>query len=576
MKNYQKARGKIYRGCDALRVMESLVESTYDFIFLGPPHFTGFDGMIANKQKQEDGLKYRDFIKKIIFNASRLLKENGIVAFLAPGKENTDVDYKVILERYFPEVNNVVLKLHQTISNRNPHNHYFLYFCSPKQGYIFPILKEHKPKDVYQYEDDMGIFRVESLRVNKDRPALQFEWRGQMLLEGQSWRYNRETLDSFFEQERIIFMDGIAYLKKYRNEEVIQQSSVWEIDLSDIRKLGGNIDTKSLERIITMFVRPGDNILCPFDYDAKFSYIASLHNYFWTAVYYPKGKDTLEKVRNAEFLSMNDIKSNNVIQYDENIVGSFSEILELENKVKKLSLQIRDIQNSLNMNENEDESSIVDKIHKVISESEFAVNNSDNILEAQNWMTPYWNSLEPESQKFIPTGIMLYNKFINHPDMDMAPIMIEYCKALEKELYMKMFNGYVINLIERNVNIRRDFPDSIDPDDTKIFAKYLLKCLGRNRDNPREWKIELGTMVYILRMALDRPHQYRIIGDFRRYLDNIFEIPFFQIQFLANMGQITALRNDCAHPNIVNRERVTIGKEQIRTKLLALLQHYRL
>jgi len=264
------------------------------------------------------------------------------------------------------------------------------------------------------------------------------------------------------------------------------------------------------------------------------------------------------------------------IEYATNIITSKSEILELREKIASLSQSIKTIQNSIGMEE-ADEITIDnfdEKIHNLVASFLSRYSIADCIPESQDWINPYWEKLEPESKHFIPTGIFLY-KFLSEPSIDMAPIMIEFCKTLEKELFQKMFYGYIKNLIERCIDIATEFGDSLEKEATSIFAKFLLDCTTTYKNNPSEWKFEIGKMVIILQQTLAKKPKDLLIKDFRNYLDCTFEQQFFRENFNEQLSVIAKLRNACAHPYIVDRSKVDTGKEIIRKKLLSILKYYK-
>lgn len=80
-------------------------------------------------------------------------------------------------------------------------------------------------------------------------------------------------------------------------------------------------------------------------------------------------------------------------------------------------------------------------------------------------------------------------------------------------------------------------------------------------------------MRFVLQMALSKKKDKdALIDNFRKYLESIFVSDFFRNNFMDNLSEITKLRNDCAHGEVVTSN-VDDGREMIRKKLLLILHH---
>ena len=212
------------------------------------------------------------------------------------------------------------------------------------------------------------------------------------------------------------------------------------------------------------------------------------------------------------------------------------------------------------------------------------MNFEEYIPKAQEWIAPHWQLLENESQQFIPTGLMLgelLDKIGAGGQADKAPVVIEYCKTLEKELFQKIFYEYVKHLIGSDVNVYKSFKDSFEENEygktrkSKVFANFLKDATTKNRNKPEEWHFEIGKMARVLIMTLEGKESDVLFVDFRRFLERIFHEEFFEKEFEKRLDEIADLRNKCAHPNVVDEINANNGKSAIREKLNDILKYYK-
>lgn len=349
----------------------------------------------------------------------------------------------------------------------------------------------------------------------------------------------------------------------------------------DASEVGGySLDTRSINRVLEMFVQRKEcKMLCPFDRDGKMTLAMNNKGLNWMSVRVAMNTnryDFFNEIHKSDYETIDILMKTISTSYSDNIVANVGEINEIRGKLQKLSSDIREIQNSLGEECADDESieNVISKIQEKIEATITAYNLEDYMPEAMEWLKPYWEKLEAELKYFIPTGFLLYNQFSKNSDVDMAPIMIEYCKSLEKELFEKMFSGYISNLIARNIDIKSVFPEAFSESNTKIFAEFLSDCTLKYREQPEYWKFELGKMRFVLERALAKKTKGNIIKDFRNYLNQIFDNSFFKTGFIIDLNKVNEIRNSCAHPSIIKAEDMEKGREIIREKLLLLLKYH--
>lgn len=565
----------LYSGPNSLDVMEQLEDGSYDFIYLAPPHFTGAQGFeyFSGDCLQE----YSDYIEKIIENSFRLVKEDGVTAFLSPGREYADINYRLMMDQFFCSSRHITIEKRLNPATSNPDNNYSLYFYSKLKDFEFPGLKELRPIEEFPEHDGHDYFKKRSpYRLGSLIPNFIYEWQGIVPPPGRCWIGNRGKMDELYQKNRILIEGGKVWIKDYRSEYPTTVSSVWKSH--DGTRLNSFLDSQSIDRMFSMFAGRGSKVLCPFDRDGKFSLMADARGIVWTSVFLDVGRrdNLVSDIPKGHYRLVREIPAGVGRVYKKDIVTSVSDLSELKDRVKQLTEDVQKIQLSIGMDDNSEISvdAVIEKIHQQVSEVLSAFSIEGCLPEAERWLSPYWNRLEPESRHFIPTGLLLYNQFGGEPGMDMAPIMIEYCKSLEKELFKKMFFGYIKDLIARGVRIGEEFPEAFQRRNTSVFAEFLENCTNAKKEHPEEWKFEMGKMAFVLQAALVRDPRENIIKDFRNYLDRIFDRRFFRERFMDQLSIVTRLRNSCAHPSIVDSDAVEEGKEIIRNKLLAILKYY--
>lgn len=619
-KEYVDKKNILYRNCDDLAVMETLNDNEYDLVYLDVPYFTRPDDMLVgyeqdsisdvkrylaekkgcqiteiskeeiktenlrrqNENKQIKLKEYREYIGHVIENAKRILTEDGVLCFLAPAREYVDINYKLILDQFFSVYETATVERRKSITTfeKLNNNHDTLYFYSKNSGHVFaPILELGDIAD-FPKKDERGNYRLMPLLNHMERKGMDFEWRGITPSGKSSWRYQSDKLNDLYEDNRIeIAESGRPFLKYYRHEHPMPISSVWKSEERLHLRGCYSLASNCMERIIINFSKEESKIFCPFDRDGKFSFLCNENGRCWVSVFRSAREDEelfIDKISKDDY-EIIDVIENTRREY-ENVVTSASDIEKLKSKLNELTNSVKQIKLSVGIDSDGNDAEIDDIIERIHSEvskalSQYSIKGS--IPEAQAWLNPYWDKLEPESKHFIPTGVLMYNQFSGEDGVDMAPIMIEYCKSLEKELFQKMFYGYVKSLIQAEVDVSSKFKDAFQEEGSAVFANFLLDCTTKYVDCPSEWKFEIGKMRIILQQALAKKPKGDLMKDFRAYLDTIFEHEFFRKKFMDRLSQITKIRNTCAHPSILPDDKVNGTKDLIREKLLLILEYYK-
>lgn len=611
------SKGILYKECDSLSVMESLPDKEYMMIYLDVPFFPGtknysfVDGVnnihIHIKNERECGSEdktiregaseredinrhrlreYAEMITHVIENAYRLLRDDGILCFLSPNKEYVDINYRLILDQFFKSFTTVTIERpirNVAILNSQHGNNDTLFFYSKQEKFSFSQLRKEGESDKFNYEDERGLYYKRNMLTASNYIKNQFEWNGLKIPNNRSWIYSKAKMNELYADNRIIIENGKVYLKSYKNQQLATVSSIWKNEdrFSDISRF--SMGSNCFERMFEMTVPSGGKVLCPYDRDGKFALLANERGLNWTSIFSPidDGATTIiSEIPEDDYSVKSEYDGNIIREYKDGTVTNVIDIRALQEKVDKLLDDMHRIQTTVGLDESDDVriEEILDKIHENAMSFAEALDLTRSVSQAKIWLDPYWFRLEADSKLFLPVGILfseITSKCSNNRNMEMTPTVIEYCKTLEKELFFKIFVGYIYDVVDRHINVRSAFDSAFNNSDTKIFARFIQKCSYYEKDKPQNWHLELGKMITILKFTLEDEVKEPLLNDFKRYLGKVFEYNFFEVNFIDNLKFINDLRVDCAHTSFVNEGRASVGKDIIREKLLVLLKNYK-
>ncbi|VVB93253.1 Lipopolysaccharide assembly protein B [uncultured archaeon] len=170
------------------------------------------------------------------------------------------------------------------------------------------------------------------------------------------------------------------------------------------------------------------------------------------------------------------------------------------------------------------------------------------------------HKLENESICAIATGDFLLRSFKYNPNLDFSPIIIEYCKALECELYTKLFK-----------KIRTHF---------KIFSSKSLDEVLKNEEKIKNLKsvckffkeekeLTLGEIAFILTLVNSDSERsksilLRVLEDFIQTKTQSPEIFLAKVGFTSRIKEIVDYyRNPAAHVKTLNMDDATACREKV-------------
>ncbi|TXD50454.1 MULTISPECIES: N-6 DNA methylase [unclassified Polaribacter] len=174
-----------------------------------------------------------------------------------------------------------------------------------------------------------------------------------------------------------------------------------------------------------------------------------------------------------------------------------------------------------------------------------------------------WEMLEPESKKFIPQAEFLLDQISELEDADYSPFIIQYSRALENEILIKLFNTYHEYLITENVDRDKLTANEFANSKTVSFAKSVKKD---------DRKYTFGTMNFIISLLKKDGNtlsQSILLQNFKNYTNKYFADNILEKQYLKKLNRIvTDYRNKAAHPNIINQKSAMEFHELIKECLI--------
>ena len=149
------------------------------------------------------------------------------------------------------------------------------------------------------------------------------------------------------------------------------------------------------------------------------------------------------------------------------------------------------------------ENSISKGIQLIIDKSEIEIDKNELDLyetKVKAWLN-FWNILEDDTKGFMPRAEFLYEKIKKSAFNDYSPFILYYCRALEFELFHKIFLEYH-NYIERKFK------------DKTILFEYNKTSLSSKAIK----EIESGIIQGFKRGVLNNSPKYTL-GDMRLLLN---------------------------------------------------------
>jgi len=287
-------------------------------------------------------------------------------------------------------------------------------------------------------------------------------------------------------------------------------------------------------------------------------------------------KDTKDSHRQIlEIMQQNHSEVMNTMERIENKVDDIKSVLtELItdfNAIKELPREIDERLNRLNQ-------SLDTKLNELI----FDQKQLDfYITEIKGWFD-FYDLLESKSKKYLPEAEYIFDHILKPENPDYSPFILQYCRALENELLKKLFRAYVQSLIDREIEITKEFEwdfgrkESGKPnsENTLKLVKHIQRCLKKSEE---QWFFELGSMQVNLRYLTGKTAEKSpLLVDLKSFVLNRFEKETLNIEYLDEIKTlIIEYRNQSAHPNLIDTEKAVKFHKEMKECLIGLMENFK-
>lgn len=284
--------------------------------------------------------------------------------------------------------------------------------------------------------------------------------------------------------------------------------------------------------------------------------------YCWTG-FYSIRKQYYEGEGEDELLNLIEHKLNSVEEkYREELEkqtfnSSLSkQISEIEEKTEALKDDFAGIYNDVKrIKEKGDKTERV--VEKIFLKLEKAYNKEDYrefVQKVKSWFL-YWEKTEPNTKVFMSGAEFFFNKTASSNYVDYSAFVLYYCRALENELLIKMFNSFVDSCEgEQSMFVL---------DDSGLSEKRKKEYSSFAKDFKRKFvnkKFTLGDMKMVLKRlpgqnnkAHPLYHRYPVLKRLFLYLENkSFLLDDNSLEMLSKLND--EYRRKAAHLEVIKKD----------------------
>ncbi len=597
---------------DALTVLERLPSDVVTLTYLDPPHGNSYGlkyEFETKRQSLEDlHTSYESYISKVVQQIYRILTYEGSL-FVHWAQNSKSIDIRLIINQVFGKQPNYEINWNK----RNHHYDFILVYSksdNPIRNKLYRSPSIEKTVRLYKMKDNRGLYRTTPLITNSELSSLQFNWHGYQLPPQKSWCFNLDELEKLAQENRIDFplnFNELPRLKNYLAEHPGEEiGTAWD-DLHEIIPSSRehiNYPTQKplilMERIIQLASHEGEQLLDPFCGSGTTLVAAQLLKRHWWGI---DNSLDVQQITIKRLLTTNNLQANkdyDVLNTDEilrlpiiskstyvDLVKRVSEITKLKDEtvrlqqsIDKLTDFVFNIKTRMNISDDDNDSEQFEDVIKQIEDwithsiSYQSASIDDYIRKVCLWLTiDRWQQLDINSQSFLPQAELLFENIENIEQAnrkDYSPFILQYCRALENELLIKLFTAYTDDLYKRYEDIKGFLADDLDNKNTKKFASLLQE---------RKNTYTLGEMSHImafLKADSKTLNKSLLLKDFRDFTIHYFGESIVDAKYINQIKRINEdFRCKAAHPYILDVEIAKRCRDQVRECINELILNYR-
>lgn len=188
----------------------------------------------------------------------------------------------------------------------------------------------------------------------------------------------------------------------------------------------------------------------------------------------------------------------------------------------------------------------------------------------QHWLEK-WDILHRASQQFLCSAEFLFDEIARVEGGDYSPFIIQYCRALENEILIKLFDAYHTDFHGRTEDPERFLVDDLSDESRKTFR--FAKMLKRD-----DRAYTLGEMSRIMQLIKPEGRTLRrsvVLQDFRAFALQRFQAQIVNEEYVERIQIICDdYRNRSAHPNILDAQVACRCQVVVRRALNEFLAGY--
>jgi hypothetical protein len=188
----------------------------------------------------------------------------------------------------------------------------------------------------------------------------------------------------------------------------------------------------------------------------------------------------------------------------------------------------------------------------------------------QHWLER-WEILHKASQQFLSSAEFLFDEIGRVEGSDYSPFIIQYCRALENEILIKLFEAYHVDFHCRIEDPEQfllgDLADKSEK--TVLFARRL------KRDNRAYTLGQMSRIMQLIKPGGRTLGRSIVLQDFRAFALRHFQVQIVDEEYLERIQMISEnYRNRSAHPNVLGIQIALECQTVIRSTLNEFLVSY--
>jgi hypothetical protein len=277
--------------------------------------------------------------------------------------------------------------------------------------------------------------------------------------------------------------------------------------------------------------------------------------------------ESLLSVQLMTFASFVDERLNRIDEALQALRATTSQILAL---VQRTQVEIRRIKETPR-SEEEKLLRIYSKLNDIVNWVAIPSRTAQEYAEiVQHWLEK-WDILHKASQQLLCSAEFLFDEIAHVEGGDYSPFIIQYCRALENEILVKLFHAYHADFHSRINDLEQFLLDDLANQSGKSF-----RFAKRLKQDDRAYT--LGEMSRIMQLITPEGKTLSrsvVLQDFRAFALQHFQAQIVDEGYLSRIQMICDdYRNKSAHPNILDAQVACQCQAVVRRALNEFLNGY--